>query len=63
MPAQPLPDRAPLHPTAPLSRTSDDPVMQELWRVKDERAERFTDVRAMARHLRARYSGPPPNQP
>lgn len=63
MPAQPLPESTPSRAAAPPSRASDDPVMQELWRVKDERAERFVDARALARHLRARYPGPSPKQP
>ena len=63
MPAQPLPETTPPRPAAQPARPSDDPVMQALWRVKDERAARFTDVRALARHLRARYPGSPLKQP
>jgi hypothetical protein len=29
--------------------------MEELWRLKDERAERFVDALTLVQHLRAKY--------
>ncbi len=63
MPAQPLPEAPLTGPAIPPSGSSGDPVMQELWCVKDERAERFADVRALVQHPLARYPGPSSKQP
>lgn len=40
---------------APQPQPNVDPVMEELWRVKDARSERFADARALVEHLRARF--------
>jgi hypothetical protein len=45
---------------APDARTGSDPVIQELWRVKDERAERFSDARTLVQHLRKKFPQPKP---
>lgn len=45
---------------APDARSGSDPVIQELWRVKDERAERFGDARTLVLHLRKKFPQPKP---
>jgi hypothetical protein len=38
-----------------VTRPTDDPVMTELWQVKDRRAEQFVDAAGLIKHLHDRY--------
>jgi transcriptional regulatory protein LevR len=45
------------HPNEPIKTTHEqsDPVLTELWRVKDSRATKYRNAAGLMRHLQKKY--------